>query len=406
MKPKRAIFAAALLSAARARLEHERWRREARSVSYMQEFSAGFEASDCRHLEAGRRFTLGRQTLPSLGPAPRQHLAAARGRHARAEAVPPLADEPRWLIGALHAKSPNNTGFAAYRWRIRASQSAVTAACAPSRWRESCFARPEPMPMSECQGAARNMAVPTISLRRTRLAQAALAAAARSLPPWPSFSPWAGTAISPCRSWSSAARPCALRSPATCSSPSLPSWRSMPQPSLYPCRGGACSRLPEGSCSVGSGRDRRGCAATLGAIVIFLIARSALGEPLAARAGPWLVEAPRRVSRRMLSTISCSCASSPSSRFGSSISPRRSSALAVQTYALATRHWHHSGKFCLFHRRQRARQSYRCPASGAPILPCQDGIRCGRVMPVRARARGPAHAGTALRALWRLGSLR
>ncbi|HVQ11668.1 MAG TPA: TVP38/TMEM64 family protein, partial [Methyloceanibacter sp.] len=29
-------------------------------------------------------------------------------------------------------------------------------------------------------------------------------------------------------------------------------------------------------------------AATVGAIVIFLIARSALGEPLAARAGPWL----------------------------------------------------------------------------------------------------------------------
>ena len=49
-------------------------------------------------------------------------------------------------------------------------------------------------------------------------------------------------------------------------------------------------------------------------------------------------------------------------------------------------HWYHSGKFCLFHRRQRARQSYRCSASGAPILPCQDGIRCGRVMPVRARA--------------------
>ena len=34
-------------------------------------------------------------------------------------------------------------------------------------------------------------------------------------------------------------------------------------------------------------------------------------------------EAPRRISRRMLSAISCSCASSPSSRFGSSISPRR-----------------------------------------------------------------------------------
>ena len=31
-------------------------------------------------------------------------------------------------------------------------------------------------------------------------------------------------------------------------------------------------------------------AATLGAIVIFLIARSALGEPLAARAGPWLAK--------------------------------------------------------------------------------------------------------------------
>ena len=64
-------------------------------------------------LEAGSRARgrLSRQTLASLGPAPCQHLASARRRHALAEAVAPLADEPRWLIGALHAKSPMNTGF-------------------------------------------------------------------------------------------------------------------------------------------------------------------------------------------------------------------------------------------------------------------------------------------------------
>ena len=39
--------------AARARLEHERGRGETRSVPHMQEFSAGLEASDCRHLGGG-----------------------------------------------------------------------------------------------------------------------------------------------------------------------------------------------------------------------------------------------------------------------------------------------------------------------------------------------------------------
>ena len=51
---------------------------------------------------------------------------------------------------------------------------------------------------------------------------------------------------------------------------------------------------------------------------------------------PLAFEAARRVSRRMLSAISCSCASCPSSRFGSSISPRRFLAWGFGTYALAT----------------------------------------------------------------------
>ena len=65
----------------------------------------------------------------------------------------------------------------------------------------------------------------------------------------------------------------------------------MPRPSLCPCLARRCSRLPEDSSSGGSGaRSPRLQPPLSVAIVIFLIARSALGEPLAARAGPWLAK--------------------------------------------------------------------------------------------------------------------
>jgi hypothetical protein len=81
----------------------------------MQELSPGLETSDCRHLErAGlAAASLSRKTLAPLGSAPSEHLAAALGRHPRAEAVPPLADEPRWLKGALHGEISASSGVRA-----------------------------------------------------------------------------------------------------------------------------------------------------------------------------------------------------------------------------------------------------------------------------------------------------
>ena len=46
----------------------------------------------------------GRQALTALGPPVGQHLAASDGRHAGAEPMPPLADQLRRLIGALHSR--------------------------------------------------------------------------------------------------------------------------------------------------------------------------------------------------------------------------------------------------------------------------------------------------------------
>ncbi len=49
----------------------------------------------------------GRQALAALGAAVGEHLAAADRRHPGAEAMPPLADQLRRLIGALHGNSPS-----------------------------------------------------------------------------------------------------------------------------------------------------------------------------------------------------------------------------------------------------------------------------------------------------------
>ena len=46
----------------------------------------------------------GRQPLATLGPAVGQHLAASDRGHPGAESMPPLADELRRLIGALHSQ--------------------------------------------------------------------------------------------------------------------------------------------------------------------------------------------------------------------------------------------------------------------------------------------------------------
>jgi len=51
---------------------------------------------------------LGGETLAALLAAVGEHSAATDGRHARAEAVPTLADEDAGLIGALHGKTPSD----------------------------------------------------------------------------------------------------------------------------------------------------------------------------------------------------------------------------------------------------------------------------------------------------------
>lgn len=85
-----------------ARLEHERRRNVPGAAPYMQKLRAGLETSDRRHRWLAG---LGRQTLASLGSAPREHLPAARRRHACAKAMALLADEPRWLIGAFQGSA-------------------------------------------------------------------------------------------------------------------------------------------------------------------------------------------------------------------------------------------------------------------------------------------------------------
>ena len=115
----------------RASLQHKRGGREASALSHREELSPGLETSDCRHLEraGSAAASLSRKALAPLGSAPRQHLASALRRHPRAETVPALADEPRWLIGALHGEiSGSAGGLAAYRWRAFSSQSGASQA--------------------------------------------------------------------------------------------------------------------------------------------------------------------------------------------------------------------------------------------------------------------------------------
>ena len=52
----------------------------------------------------------GRQALAALGAAVGQHPAASDGGHAGAEPVPPLADQLRRLVGALHGRISDDAG--------------------------------------------------------------------------------------------------------------------------------------------------------------------------------------------------------------------------------------------------------------------------------------------------------
>ncbi len=66
-------------------------------------------------------------------------------------------------------------------------------------------------------------------------------------------------------------------------------------------------------------------AATLGATLIFLVARSSIGDILVKRAGPRISKLARRFRRRCLQLSSLLAPRAPVSLFRSSISPRRCS---------------------------------------------------------------------------------
>ena len=68
----------------------------------------------------------GRQALAALGAAVGQHLAAADGGHAGTESVPPLADQLRRLIGALHGRFSDGAWTPA-RLRARAPNTSPVA---------------------------------------------------------------------------------------------------------------------------------------------------------------------------------------------------------------------------------------------------------------------------------------
>jgi hypothetical protein len=61
------------------------------------------------HASAGNSRSSGGQPLAPLGTAAGDDAPPANGRHARTKAMPPLADEVAWLIGALHG--PLSPGF-------------------------------------------------------------------------------------------------------------------------------------------------------------------------------------------------------------------------------------------------------------------------------------------------------
>ena len=132
--------------------------------------------------------------------------------------------------------------------------------------------------------------------------------------------------------------------------------------------------------------------ATLGAVIVFLIARSALSEVLAARAGPWLDRFREGFKQDAFNYLLFlrTRADLPllAGESGSWTARGKLRHLSHHHYT-----GHHPGNFRLLARGQRPRQYYRRAAICSPILPCQDGTGRPRVLPVCARSWGAFDAG-------------
>ncbi len=132
--------------------------------------------------------------------------------------------------------------------------------------------------------------------------------------------------------------------------------------------------------------------ATLGAVVVFVIARSALSEVLAARAGPWLDRFREGFKQDAFSYLLFLRLVPIFPFWLVNLAP---GLLGVSFATYLDHHYtrHHSGNFCLFARGQRPRQYYRRAAICPPILPCQDGTGRPRVLPICARSWGAFDTG-------------
>ena len=132
--------------------------------------------------------------------------------------------------------------------------------------------------------------------------------------------------------------------------------------------------------------------ATLGAVIVFLIARSALSEVLAARAGPWL-DRFREGFKQDAFNYLLFLRLVPIFPFWLVNLAPGLLGVSFATYLITTILGIIPGTFAYSARGQRPRQYYRRAAICSPILPCQDGTGRPRVLPACARSWGAFDAG-------------
>jgi hypothetical protein len=76
-----------------------------------EELRPAFQAGD----SGGHGLTLCGKALASLGAPLGENPAAANGRHAATESMPPLADESAWLKGSFHELTPREIQAPLYK---------------------------------------------------------------------------------------------------------------------------------------------------------------------------------------------------------------------------------------------------------------------------------------------------
>ena len=125
-------------------------------------------------------------------------------------------------------------------------------------------------------------------------------------------------------------------------------------------------------------------AATIGAIVVFLVARSTLGDALAGRAAPWLERLRKGFQEGAFSYLLFLRLVPVFPFWLVNLGARLVGSEPLHLRARDPDR-HHPRHFCLFHRRTGSRQLSGRSGGGASILPCQNGIEWPRIMSVRAR---------------------